>query len=357
MPRNGKRERIAAGIYRDGAGLSAIARCGTVQREKRFPLGTDMRLMQRWRDDTRARLLKRRPQGPRSGFDRDARRYLGLMQHLAAYKGRKAEISAWVKRFEDRHRSIITSADVLKARVAWLEAKTSPKTINNRVQTLRHLYRTLDGPDVETPCDRVTPLPVTRTPPVVVSDATIILVEQTLAGFESVNRLPDRKTRARFRVYATCGKRPVEIMRAQPSDVSLERRVWLPRDAKGGYGPGVYLNDDALAAWTLFIEAAAWGAFNTNSFARTIRQAGWPAGVKPYNLRHTTWITASERGADLADIQADAGHKHLATTRQHYVPVLNSRMQKLGELLDGRFGWASVPLSGAMSALETGADS
>lgn len=356
MPRTGKRTRIANGIYHDDRGLAAVVKIGHIQREKRFPHGTDLRIMHRWRDDTSARLRKRQPQGPRSGFERDARRYLGLMRHLAAYKGRAAEVSAWIKRFADRHRSTITSADVLKARVAWLQT-TSPKTINNRVQTLRHLYRTLDGPDVDTPCDHLTPLPVTRTPPVVVSDAQIIAIEQTLAAFESVNRLPDQKTRARFRVYATCGKRPVEIMRAQRTDVSLERRVWLPRDAKGGYGPGVYLNDDALAAWQLFIEADAWGPFCTNSFARTIRQAGWPAGVKPYNLRHTTWITASERGADLADIQAGAGHKHLATTRQHYVPVLNSRMQKLGELLDGRFGWATVPSGRASGEVETPAES
>jgi len=39
--------------------------------------------------------------------------------------------------------------------------------------------------------------------------------------------------------------------------VNLEARVWVPRDAKGGYSPGVYLNDDMLAAWTLFIEARA----------------------------------------------------------------------------------------------------
>jgi hypothetical protein len=98
------------------------------------------------------------------------------------------------------------------------------------------------------------------------------------------------------------------------------------------------------AAWELFIAANAWGPFNTHSFARRLRNAGWPEQVRVYNLRHTTWITASERGADLADIQAGAGHRHIATTRRHYVPVLSSRMQRLSELLDKRFDWQTVPL-------------
>lgn len=347
MPRSGSRTRIGEGLYRDRSGISAVIKVGSHQKEKRFPLGTETRLMQHWRDATKVKLQKRQPQAPRGTFAADAAKYIRLVTHLASLKARKAELSAWVKRFPDRHRNTITPADVMTARGEWLDAGTSPKTINNRVQTLRHLYKTLDGREVETPCDALTPLPVARTPAVVISDAKVREVEATLAGFESVRRLLDAKTRARFRVLASTGKRPSEIMRAEPTDVDLERRVWIVRDGKGGYSPGLYLNDDMIAAWQLFIAADAWGAYNTNSLARTLRSAGWPKGVRPYNLRHATWITASERGADLSDIQAGAGHKSLATTRLHYVPVRDSRMQKLSELLEGRFGWATVPATGA----------
>ena len=355
MPRTGKRTRIAEGIYRDANGLAAVVKQGNVQREKRFPLGTDMADMKRWRDDTKGSLRKKQPKAPRGGFARDAARYINQVKHLASWKARNIEVNAWVAEFENRHRSTIKAADVLRIRGQWL-AEVSPKTINNRVQTLRHLYRTLDGRHADTPCDDLLPLHVGKTPPIVITDEKVREVEATLAGFESVKRLPDQKTRARFRVLASTGKRPSEIMRTQPTDVDLERRVWIVRDGKGGYSPGLYLNDDMIAAWRLFQAAGAWGAYNTNSFARTIRSAGWPAGVRPYNLRHTTWILASERGADLSDIQAGAGHKHMATTRRHYVPVRDSRMQKLSELLEGRFGW-SVPAGGAIRASDTPTDS
>lgn len=357
MPRLGRRERIGHGLYRDKSGVAAIVHVGTQQREKRFPLGTDPKLMQRWRDRAKVALQDRQPLAPRGTLAADSKRYLALVTHLASHKARKAELAAWCRQLPDRHRNTITSADVLLARGAWLAAGTNPKTINNRVQTLRHLYATLDGKKAETPCDEVTPLPTTKTPPVFISPELVVRVEANLAVFEQTKRLLNRKTRARFRVYATCGKRPCEIMRAQPADVDLARRVWTPRDAKGGYSPGLYLNDDMRGAWEFFMEAEAWGWFDTNSFARVLRGAGWPAGVKPYNLRHTTWITASERGADLADIQAGAGHKHLATTRRHYVPVLDSRMQRLSELLEGRFTWGAVPSAGATGPPDTTGES
>jgi integrase len=188
-------------------------------------------------------------------------------------------------------------------------------------------------------------LPVPKTPPVFVSDELIRTVDAALEQLERERRVRDRKMRARFRVLAATGKRPSELMRAEPQDVDLARRVWIVRDGKGGFSPGLYLNDDMLAAWQFFIDAEAWGPFRGWSYIRTLRMAGWPEHVRPYNLRHTTWITASERGIDLADIQAGAGHKSIATTRRHYVPVRDSRMQKMSEALAGRFGWvpAGVP--------------
>lgn len=333
--------RLPEGVYRDKYGLRATVKVANRQKERRFPEGTALDTVTRWREETRTKLRRKHPKGRRGTLAGDAERYLKQVAHLASYKARRVEVLAWVKVLGPKLRDAITLADVSQARSAWLSAGTAPKTINNRVQSLRHLYVTLDGPDADTPCDRLTPLTVRKTPPRVMTADEVTTVEKTLAAYERVHRLLDAKTRARFRVLASTGKRPSELMRAEKDDVDLERRVWIVRDGKGGYSPGLYLNDDMLAAWDLFIAAEAWGEFSTNSFARTLRGAGWPKGVRPYNLRHTTWITASERGADLSDIQAGAGHKHIATTRRHYVPVLNSRMQKLSELIDGRFGWSA----------------
>jgi hypothetical protein len=146
-------------------------------------------------------------------------------------------------------------------------------------------------------------------------------------------------------VRAATGRRPVEIMRALPEDVDLERRIWRVRDAKGGWSEGLYLNDDMLEAWRVFAEADAWGAFNTGSMAEVLRAAGWPEGIRPYNLRHSIGMGLSELGHDLADVGGWLGHSDPRTTRSAYVPVLHSRMQRLSESLSGRLAGWSVPSS------------
>ena len=74
----------------------------------------------------------------------------------------------------------------------------------------------------------------------------------------------------------------------------------------------LYLNDDMLAAWKLIIAEGAWGYFNTSSLAETLRHAGWPGDIRVYNARHTTWITAVERNAEMADVQTRSGKRRRA---------------------------------------------
>ena len=191
----------------------------------------------------------------------DVPRYLKLIKHLESWKDRDAHLQAWIALYGSTFRHRITSNDVLAARVKWLAQKPplSPKTINHRCDTLRNLYRRLDGKGAPTPCDDVEHLPVPKTPIQRVSDALILAVDAKLQEGERKHTLRDAKTRARFRVLVSTGKRPCELMRAEPGDVNLEARVWVVRDAKGGFSPGAYLNDDQRAAWQLFIDADAWG--------------------------------------------------------------------------------------------------
>jgi site-specific recombinase XerD len=325
-----------------------------LQRERRFVHGTPARIRNAWKTATRAKLEKRIP----AAADRtkvagtlkaDADRYYPLIRHLADWVSRRSEIRAWFPRLGDRYRHTITREDVLHIRGQWVTDGLAARTINNRVSALRDLYRKLDGDDAYNPCDRVTPLTPPRTPIQRIDVAVIngvldnllkISTEPIRTGrFRGRPRMHALQDRARLMVLASTGKRPCEVERAQPSDVNMTARVWGVRDAKHGWSEGLYLNDEMLLAWQTFAAADAWGAF-PDHFPRRLREAGWPAGVRVYNVRHSTWIEASERGADLSDIQAGAGHRNLATTREHYVPVLRSRMQKLSEMIDHRFGWA-----------------
>jgi integrase len=348
MPRAHPRKTLARGIYRDGASIEIRVTVGGNPYWDRLPGDTPLDEAKRLWRLLKAHALTLTPRIEKHTLAADAEKYLKLQTHLASFKNRRAILQHWrdVLGHVPRHR--ITPQDVLAARVAWLEAGAAPKTINHRVATLRHVYITLDGRTANTPCDDIPPLHVPKTPIQRVSDAVILAVDAELQRREADPRIPLRsaKTRARFRVLVSTGRRPSEVMRAEPSDVDLEQRVWVVRDGKGGWSPGVYLNDDMLAAWRLFIEAGAWGHYNTGSFADSIREAGWPADVRPYNARHTTWIMAVERGADMADVSVGAGHKSVATTRI-YTGVRNSRMQGLSERLEGRFsGFPVVPHSG-----------
>jgi integrase len=348
VPRKVKRQRITKVVYRDSGGFEVRVVVGGHTYSARLPLDSTLQQLKARRAELENLGLTTTPRAERRTLRADVPRYLRMVAHLASARDLKAHLDAWIDRLGDTYRHLITAEDVLMARNAWLAAGRSPKTINNRVGTLRNLYRRLDGRTAITPCDEVDPLPVPRTPIQRVTDALIRTVDANLQARERdpTKSFDGAKTRARFRVFVSTGKRPIEIMRAQPGDVDLAARVWVPRDAKGGFTPGVYLNDDMLAAWRLFIEANAWGRYNHGNFGRVIRSAGWPKDVKPYQARHSTWIAASERGVDLADISTGAGHTDIRTTRRSYVPVLNSRLQRLSEAMEGRFGGFSlVPTS------------
>lgn len=321
----------------------------SLQKEKRFQKGTAARIIKAWKAHTESQLRKRIPKpmerGAASGsLTRDAERYYPLIRHLASWRHRRKDLRSFLHAFGDRPRHMIQREDVLRVRGEWIASGVAPKTCNNRVSALRDLYKKLDGDDASSPCDGMKPLHVPRMPPRVIDPATVNTVLKNLSarawpthkqGRPCPHALHDR---ARLMVLASTGKRPCEMERTIPDDVDLLRRVWAVRDAKGGWSEGMYLNDEMLAAWQEFIRVGAWGKI-PDHFPRRLRAAGWPQGLRPYCLRHSTWITASERGADLSDIQAGAGHRNIATTRTHYVPVLNSRMQKLSERLEGRFGW------------------
>lgn len=314
-----------------------------IQKERRFSPGTPARVVKAWKVHIRAKLLKKysartdRAQ-KRDRLAADAERYYGLVKHLADWVSRRSEIRAWLPHVGDTHRHMITTEDVLRVRGIWIEAGRAAKTINNRVTALRNLYHILDGTDAITPCDGIKQLTPQKVPPEVIQASVVNRVLDELQKRAEDGKQHAAADRARLMVLASTGKRPCEIERAQPADVDLRRRVWIARDAKGGFCPGAYLNDEMVLAWEAFVLAGAWGKI-PDHFPRRLRDAGWPEDVRPYNLRHSTWIEASERGNDLADIQAGAGHKLMSTTRIHYVPVRASRMQRMSESLEGRFGW------------------
>ena len=101
-----------------------------------------------------------------------------------------------------------------------------------------------------------------------------------------------------------------------------------------------WLNDDMLAARQLFVGSNAWGWFDTRSFARALRTAGWPAGVRPYNMRHSRGQDLIEQGEDYEDVKDWLGHSDVATTKALYVPTQSGRLEQMSQRVNGRLGWS-----------------
>ena len=230
-------------------------------------------------------------------------------------------------------RTRITVAHVRRAVAAWLSAGKSARTVRHRVRVFRELYQALDGRQARPPLAGVK-LPRPADPnPTPVAIETIQAVARSLKtgkrhaqGYGS----DSTKTYARFLVRATTGQRPAQIMRARPADVDLTRGIWFVRAAKGGTAIPLPLNPDMVQAWQAFAAASAWGTFDTRSFSKTLRRHGWPAGIRPYTLRHTFAIDHLLAGTDLGDLQGLLGHRQIETTRRFYGPILLARLTKAG---------------------------
>lgn len=358
MSRRGDRRRIAVNCYEDRTGRSIIYRDRNgAQREIRFPPETSITAM---REEVEARLARASASGQavsKAGtLDGALDDLEAIEKDLPGWCERRSELRAWCKAEIDGKRlgtiqlRAITEGHCRRVMAHWLKDDVAPKTVRQRRWSLQHLYRTLYGKTTITPVDDIAPPPKVKTIPIPIDPDHVLMVLGNLIGMEQRGVLRDAKTRARFMVRASTGKRPSEIMRAKPSDVRRDRREWRVRDGKGGFSEGLYLNDEMLAAWNLFFEAHAWGTFNTGAHAKTLRSAGWaPDGdpfTRPYELRHSTGIALSDAGVDLADISPFLGHRQLETTRRTYVPIRKARMQRASETLNGRFkGW-QVPLTG-----------
>lgn len=332
--------RITTGIHRDKYGYRVLWRDRGHQREKRFPPDTPLAVLKAFR--RRQVGMADTGTGPKIGLARDVVRFLSLRKRLASYVTERAQLRAWLRLYPRLSRWALTAEHVRKAVAHWQADGYSAQEIRHRVNALKRLYRTLDGPRAWNPCADVTLPALPKGRPVPVPDDLIRSVAVQLRASEIAKTLRDSKTRARYLVLATTGQRPAQVMRATPADVDLTRRIWVVRPAKGDAGSLVVLNDDMRAAWELFIAARAWGAFNTRSFVRTLHRNGWPKTIRPYNLRHAVGMALSAAGVDLGDIQAHMGHTDPRTTRTFYVPALWARQAGASQAIDGRLGPTAI---------------
>lgn len=337
--RRGTRRTIERGIYKDDVGYEVVARAGQARRSKRAALDTPLDDLRAWRDGTAAELREE----PRQ--TRDTRTIAGAVARYLdtiGGVGDPSQYNAWVKLYGTLERRKLRPALAQQAFDRWTNEGYSAQTLRLRRFALQKVWRHFDGPKAKTPVDDIPIKKAALRRPVWVSDDTILAVLMELRRAEMAGRLRSAKTRARFLLLVTTGQRPDQVKRAERGDFDLQENVWWVRAAKGGERVPLYLNAEMRTAVDAFMRAQAWGDYDTRSFARTLRHAGWPKGVRPYNARHAVGHTISARGGDLGDIQLHLGHTSITTTRQFYVPGLEERMRAVSAALDGRFGGRSV---------------
>jgi integrase len=334
-----KRTRIGLGIYRTPYGYAVIWPDGGRNREKHFEPDTPHAKLTAYRAQ-QVKMARRAPgvalTAARSGFPRDVVRYLRTRKGRPCYKAERSHLKAWITRFGRLSRHAITPEAIGAALGDWRGEGKSPQTLRHRVNILRQLFHVLD-PGQPTPCDKVKRPVVPHRRPQGVPDGIIEATALRLAEQERAGWLRDGKTRARFLVLATCGKRPCQLMRARPIDLDWAARVWHVEPAKNATGGPLVLNAEMFVAWQAFDRANAWGPYDTRSFAGTLRRNGWPAGVRPYRLRHQALQTLSNAGADFGAVQQMGGHASPDTTRRFYVPHELETSRRASAAIEGRF--------------------
>lgn len=340
MAGRGKRRVVERGIYKDAIGFDVVGRAGKRSRSKRYSLDADRDTMRAWRDDTASDLRdEAQPTADTRSLAGAVVAYLDKTK-VPTTSPYRSSLAAWVQRFGPLERRKLTPALAQQTIDRWTNEGYAAQTVYYRRLALERLWKALDGPKVKTPVDDIRVKRPKARRPVWVSDDVINSVALEMLKHEGMGRLRNAKTRARFLVLASTGQRPAQLRRATPHDVDLERGVWQVHAAKGGESITVFLNAEMRAAWRLFVAAKAWGHYDKRNFARVLKRCGWPAGARPYTLRHATGLTLRARGGDLGDIQDHLGHTDVSTTRI-YAAVVDARKQAISDLLDGRFQWST----------------
>ncbi len=356
MGRKGRRRRLERGIYVDETGHAVMVQVHGARQELRFPLDTDLEVLQRNRDQLRLDLRDAGPAAAARGtLAHDAQKYLKQIAGRPGSAADRSHLRAWLDRLGPKNRGRITAADVRLALAAWrtagtwtggrgrrtrqaLEAPASEKTLQQRWRVLKHLYTTLDGPKAKTPCDDVPrPKPPAATPVGVhITRVQRVALALKKRARGTPLRSPERQDYARYLMLVSTGQRPAQLQRAIAEDFHLREQFWIVRSAKGGPSHAIHLNAEMRGAAKQLLHAGALGPYNTDALLDVARAHGWPKTIPLYNARHSVAIDAIEAGADLGDLQAMLGHASIETTRRFYGPILRMRQKSVGKRLEGR---------------------
>jgi integrase len=252
-------------------------------------------------------------------FKQDAATYLALktVQAMPSYKDRVRDIGLWVALFGNRKRSAITTREIDEQLQQWTNEEYAASTVNNRRTALMSMFTRLDGRAAANPVrdSRVFDEPdlEARGLPyeLVVRILDAIPAERSYSHLRPT-KITQIKTRVRVEVMAWTGMRASQLGRLKREHVNFDEKWFIaPRSLKGGRKPRhprplirKPMTADAAAALRRFFELKFEGKFSASSarrlFVRAVKDVEkamqkerkdptfrLPAGIRPYDLRHS----------------------------------------------------------------------
>lgn len=278
------RQRLDKGIYKDAYGIEVRATANLITRSTRFPVGTPLRTMKQWQEDTRAAIRRDRPKPSKGTLAADAAVYLERVKDMPSIRDRRLHIAWWVERFGHRRRDSLKPHELEQALAT---IKSSASHYNHVRTALGHLYATLDGRSAYNPVRAVERRNAPETAP------RAMPVEHLNAILGALPR-PYSASSARLLVLAHTGLPHAVFSNLRPEDVDFVAgtvTVKPRRKGAGVSGQMLPLSEAGIEAFKVFASTNAWGRFSTSSlrvaFCRAAAKAGLPQYTRPYDLRHT----------------------------------------------------------------------
>ena len=325
----------APGIRYTRTSIRAYVKVGSHQVQRSFPREASITDVHVWREEMRQRLAAE--YGSRAGsLAGDIGSYLST-QSEARRKNAQGWLAKWVKRFGSRRRVSLSYVELRDALHAWQAEGYSPSSLNKIRCYFISVWRYCEGSNARCPLVAVRkfrePMPTPRA------------VDPAL--WEKVfSAMRDSRSKARLMLIRYTGARPCEITRLTPNDMHLSEPVpWIFfTTGKAGDNRVVPLNALGLAAGRLFVEQSAFGTYSRGSIRKALLRACLRSGLTtaelvdhvtalghrrwrlhPYVARHQCLTELRRAGADLADVQAIAGHRSPVTTAR-YAPAVFEKL-------------------------------
>lgn len=339
------------GIRRDPSGkIRAYVRANGQLRYKRFPVGTSLEAVRRWRLDTPASLgLNQRPAVTLASDVEPYLRQIADRPRLVAE--RRQQLEWWVARLGHFRRDAITPAEV-RAALAALRRTHAASTCNHYRQALFSLYRSLDGRDSPNPVRDVTPF--TSPPPEarglsydVVCRILDAMSDQGSAMVKGKARAAASAAKVRCRVLASTRLRPSELMRYRPEHWNRTTQTLVVYTGKGGRTRTIPLSAPAAEALADLEAVGAIGPFSTSTVRRAFIRAAARIGihgVRPYDLRHSYGTALYRIAGDTRLVKDVLGHSDTRMTERYTLGHVPEAMRLATSRFEEHLATPGAPL-------------